>query len=236
MIGGENLIQIRELSHHFKLGKKDQKVILPVLKDITMEVGKGEIVSVVGKSGSGKSTLLNLISGFIRPTEGDIWIDGVQVSELSEAKFADFRLKHIGFIFQSFQLIPSMTAYQNIELPLILKGEDEKKRQEKVIRLMEKVGLGDFKDHYPSELSGGQQQRVSIARALVLEPTLILADEPTGSLDSETESEILEIIQKLNRELGITFLIITHDEEVAQIGHRTISIKDGRVMKGGAAI
>lgn len=201
-----------------------------------MEVRRGEIVSVVGKSGSGKSTLLNLISGFIRPTEGEIWMEGQIVSDLSEAKFADFRLKHIGFIFQSFQLIPSMTAYQNIELPLILKGEEEKKRKEIVVRMMENVGLRDFQDHYPSELSGGQQQRVSIARALVLEPTLILADEPTGSLDSETESEILEIIQKLNQELGITFLIITHDEEVAQIGDRTISIRDGRIMEGANAV
>ncbi|WP_042142279.1 ABC transporter ATP-binding protein [Paucisalibacillus sp. EB02] len=230
------MIQIKELSHHFELGKKGQKTILPVLKGITMEVGKGEIVSVVGKSGSGKSTLLNLISGFIRPTEGEIRIDSELVSDLSEAKFADFRLEHIGFIFQSFQLIPSMTAYQNIELPLTLKGEDEKKRKEIVNRILEKVGLEDFQDHYPSELSGGQQQRVSIARALVLEPTLILADEPTGSLDSETEAEILEIIQKLNRELGITFLIITHDEEVAQIGNRTISIKDGRIMEGVTAV
>jgi len=230
------LIQIKNLSHHFELGKKGRKTILPVLKDINMEVRRGEIVSVVGKSGSGKSTLLNLISGFIRPTEGEIWMEGQIVSDLSEAKFADFRLKHIGFIFQSFQLIPSMTAYQNIELPLILKGEEEKKRKEIVVRMMENVGLRDFQDHYPSELSGGQQQRVSIARALVLEPTLILADEPTGSLDSETESEILEIIQKLNQELGITFLIITHDEEVAQIGDRTISIRDGRIMEGANAV
>ncbi|HAM81548.1 ABC transporter ATP-binding protein [Ornithinibacillus bavariensis] len=230
------MIEIKKLNHHFELGKKGQKTVLPVLKDITMEVKKGEIVSVVGKSGSGKSTLLNLISGFIRPTEGTIWIDGQEVTEFSEAKFADFRLQHIGFIFQSFQLIPTMTAYQNIELPLILKGEGESKRKQIVNQLLEKVGLVTYKDHYPSELSGGQQQRVSIARALVLEPTLILADEPTGSLDSETEQEILQIIQKLNKELGITFLIITHDEEVARIGHRTIVIKDGRLMEGGVAV
>ncbi|GIO27209.1 ABC transporter ATP-binding protein [Ornithinibacillus bavariensis] len=230
------MIEIKKLNHHFELGKKGQKTVLPVLKDITMEVKKGEIVSVVGKSGSGKSTLLNLISGFIRPTEGTIWIDGQEVTEFSEARFADFRLQHIGFIFQSFQLIPTMTAYQNIELPLILKGEGESKRKQIVNQLLEKVGLVTYKDHYPSELSGGQQQRVSIARALVLEPTLILADEPTGSLDSETEQEILQIIQKLNKELGITFLIITHDEEVARIGHRTIVIKDGRLMEGGVAV
>jgi acetoin utilization transport system ATP-binding protein len=230
------LIEIKNLNHHFELGKKGQKTILPVLKEITMEVKKGEIVSVVGKSGSGKSTLLNLISGFIRPTKGTITIDGQQVTDLSEAKFADFRLKHIGFIFQSFQLIPSMTAYQNIELPLILKGESESNRKQIVKGLLDNVGLVDYQDHYPSELSGGQQQRVSIARALVLEPTLILADEPTGSLDSETEQEILQIIQRLNKDLGITFLIITHDEEVARIGHRTIMIKDGSLTEGGVVV
>lgn len=226
------MIKVENLSHQFELGKKGKKTIVPVLKNISMEVHKGEIVSVVGKSGSGKSTLLNLISGFIRAKEGEIWIDGNLVSDYSEAKFADFRLENIGFIFQSFQLIPSMTAYQNIELPLILRGESESNRRIIVNQLLEKVGLIEYKDHYPSELSGGQQQRVSIARALVLEPALILADEPTGSLDSETEAEILDIIQNLNQELGITFLIITHDEEVARIGHRSITIKDGSLMEG----
>ncbi|MBC5636873.1 ABC transporter ATP-binding protein [Ornithinibacillus sp. BX22] len=226
------MIKVEKLSHQFELGKKGKKTIVPVLKNISMEVHKGEIVSVVGKSGSGKSTLLNLISGFIRAKEGEIWIDGNLVSDYSEAKFADFRLENIGFIFQSFQLIPSMTAYQNIELPLILRGENEPNRKIMVNQLLERVGLIEYKDHYPSELSGGQQQRVSIARALVLEPALILADEPTGSLDSETEAEILDIIQNLNQELGITFLIITHDEEVARIGHRSITIKDGSLMEG----
>ncbi|MEN2465870.1 ABC transporter ATP-binding protein [Ornithinibacillus sp. JPR2-1] len=226
------MIKVEKLSHQFELGKKGKKTIVPVLKNISMEVHKGEIVSVVGKSGSGKSTLLNLISGFIRAKEGEIWIDGNLVSDYSEAKFADFRLENIGFIFQSFQLIPSMTAYQNIELPLILRGENESNRRKMVNQLLEKVGLIEYQDHYPSELSGGQQQRVSIARALVLEPALILADEPTGSLDSETEAEILDIIQNLNQDLGITFLIITHDEEVARIGHRSITIKDGSLMEG----
>lgn len=226
------MIKIKDLSHQFVLGKKDQKTTISVLKEINMDVNEGEIVTIVGKSGSGKSTLLNLISGFIRPTQGSIWIDDVCVSELSEAKFADFRLEHVGFIFQSFQLIPSMTAYQNIELPLILKGKNEVERKDIVNSLLEKVGLVEFQNHYPSELSGGQQQRVSIARALVHEPALILADEPTGSLDSDTETEILEIIKHLNQEMGITFLIITHDEEVARIGHRIISIKDGRLLEG----
>lgn len=227
------MINVKQLSHDFILGKKKQQTKLPVLKEISFQVDKGEIVSIVGKSGSGKSTLLNLISGFIRPTGGEIWIQEQNVTDKTEAEFADFRLKHMGFIFQSFQLIPSMTAFQNVELPLILKGESESVRKKKTIEILEMVGLVEFKDHYPSELSGGQQQRVSIARALILNPPLILADEPTGSLDSETEAELLQFIQQLNRDLGVTFLIITHDEEVARIGDRTITIRDGRLVEVG---
>ncbi|MDO6451602.1 ABC transporter ATP-binding protein [Oceanobacillus profundus] len=226
------MITVKQLSHHFVLGKKKQETTLSVLQDISFQVNKGEIVTIVGKSGSGKSTLLNLISGFIRPTEGGIWINNQQVSDLTEAEFADFRLEHMGFIFQSFQLIPSMTAFQNIELPLILKGESESSRKKITLAILEKVGLTEFADHYPSELSGGQQQRVSIARALVLNPPLILADEPTGSLDSETETELLQFIKQLNQEMEITFLIITHDDEVAAIGDRTITISDGRIVEG----
>jgi len=225
------MITIKNLSHQFEIGKKGNKTIIPVLKDVSLEVGKGEIVTVVGRSGSGKSTLLNLVSGFIRPTEGEIIIDGTPVTELSESKFADFRIKHLGFIFQSFQLIQSMTAYENVELPLVLQGMGEAERKKKTEEMLTTVGLLEYKDHYPGELSGGQQQRVSISRALVVNPPIILADEPTGSLDSETEEELLEFIVQLNRELGITFLIITHDDQVARIGHRTIELRDGRVLE-----
>ena len=225
------MITIKNLSHQFEIGKKGNKTIIPVLKDVSLEVGKGEIVTVVGRSGSGKSTLLNLVSGFIRPTEGEIIIDGTPVTELSESKFADFRIKHLGFIFQSFQLIQSMTAYENVELPLVLQGMGEAERKKKTEEMLTTVGLLEYKDHYPGELSGGQQQRVSISRALVVNPPIILADEPTGSLDSETEEELLAFIVQLNRELGITFLIITHDDQVARIGHRTIELRDGRVLE-----
>ncbi|RLL42038.1 ABC transporter ATP-binding protein [Oceanobacillus piezotolerans] len=230
------MIQVKQLSHHFEIGKKSEKTKLSVLEDINLDVKKGEIVTVVGKSGSGKSTLLNLISGFIRPTQGAIWINNIEVTDYTEKQFADFRLHHMGFIFQNFQLIPSMTAYQNIELPLILNGVNEKDREERTKAILEKVGLSKFGNHYPSELSGGQQQRVSIARALVLNPPLILADEPTGSLDGETEEELLTFIQQLNKELGVTFLIITHDEEVARIGNRTITIRDGRLLEAGNVV
>ncbi|PLR84319.1 ABC transporter ATP-binding protein [Bacillus sp. V33-4] len=226
------MIEVKNLSHAFRIGKKDKKTSIPVLKDVSFSVQKGEIVTVVGRSGSGKSTLLNLIGGFISPNSGEIWINNVKATDLNETKFADFRLNHIGFIFQSFQLIPSMTAYENIELPLILKGLGESVRRKKALAVLAKVGLAEYGDHYPGELSGGQQQRVSIARALVVDAPLILADEPTGSLDSETEQELLKFIQQLNQEMKITFLIITHDEKVADIGNRTIEIVDGQISEG----
>ncbi|KIL51019.1 ABC transporter ATP-binding protein [Jeotgalibacillus campisalis] len=225
------MIDINQLSHHFTLGKKGDQTSLSVLENISFHVRAGEIVTIVGRSGSGKSTLLNLISGFIRPTQGEIIIQNQKVSEFDESEFAEFRLQHMGFIFQNFQLIPSMTAYQNIELPLILKGISEQARKKMTLDMLKKVRLEDFSGHYPSELSGGQQQRVSIARALVLEPPLILADEPTGSLDSETEEDLLRFIQELNKEMGITFLIITHDDEVARIGDRTITLADGKMVE-----
>ncbi|MBM7542916.1 ABC transporter ATP-binding protein [Amphibacillus cookii] len=226
------MITIKHLSHHFVMGKKGETK-LPVLHDLSFSVNKGEVVSIIGRSGSGKSTLLNLISGFIHPTSGEITINGTDVTGFSEAEFADFRLNQIGFIFQNFQLIPSMTAYQNIELPLILKGINENERKKITEQTLERVGLSQYPNHYPGELSGGQQQRVSIARALVLNPPIILADEPTGSLDSETEASLLEFIRQLNQDLNITFLIITHDQEVARIGSRTLEIQDGHLIKGG---
>ncbi|WP_026566975.1 ABC transporter ATP-binding protein [Bacillus sp. UNC41MFS5] len=225
------MITIKNLSHDFVIGKKGRQTIIPVLRDISFSVEKGEIVTIVGRSGSGKSTLLNLVSGFIHPKVGEIWISGEKVSDLNESKFADFRINHLGFIFQSFQLIPSMTAFQNVELPLILKGVNEKERKMQTESMLQKVGLLDYQDHYPGELSGGQQQRVSIARALIVNPPIILADEPTGSLDSETEEELLLFIKELNRDLGITFLIITHDDKVADIGNRKIELKDGRIAE-----
>ena len=225
------MITINNLSHEFEIGKKGRKTVIPVLKDVSLKVNKGEIVTIVGRSGSGKSTLLNLVSGFIRPKEGEIIINGVKTAALNETKFADFRIEHLGFIFQSFQLIPSMTAYQNVELPLILKGIKEGERKLRTSEILDMVGLSDYQDHYPGELSGGQQQRVSIARALIVNPPIILADEPTGSLDSETEEDLLKFITKLNKELGITFLIITHDDKVARIGHRTIELRDGKVVE-----
>lgn len=226
------MIEVKNVSHAFQVGRKGERQKIQVLNHVSFSVKKGEMVAIIGRSGSGKSTLLNIISGFLKPNRGEVKIGETVVTNLNETEFAEFRLHHIGFIFQHFQLIPSMTAFQNVELPLILKGMPEMERKMKVDETLERVGLLTYKDHYPSELSGGQQQRVSIARALVVNPPLILADEPTGSLDSETEDDLLLFIKELNEEFGITFLIITHDEKVSRMGSRIIEMADGQIREG----
>lgn len=224
------MISIQNLSHQFRIGKKGGERIVPVLSSVSLEVAKGEIVSVLGRSGSGKSTLLNLAAGYIKPASGSIRIGGTNVTGYNESQWSKFRLAHMGFIFQSFQLMPAMTAFHNIELPLTLKGIDEKERGRLVKETMEMVGMSEYEHYYPSELSGGQQQRIGIARAMVLRPSIILADEPTGSLDSETEQTVLDFIRHLNRDLGTTFLMITHDAEVASIAHRSVTIHNGQLV------
>ncbi|WFA04210.1 ABC transporter ATP-binding protein [Bacillus sp. HSf4] len=226
------MIDIQHIHHSFKIGKKGRESEIKVLKDVSLTVQKGEIACIVGRSGSGKSTLLNLISGYIAPTKGKIAIGGTDVTGFNEKEWAEFRLAHFGFIFQSFQLIPSLTTFDNIELPLTLKGVRPAERKQRVTEMLHRVGLENHAGHYPNELSGGQQQRVSIARALILNPSIILADEPTGSLDTETEEEILGFIKQLNRERGITFVIITHDDEVASIADTKFHLADGVLEKG----
>lgn len=226
------MIHINQLKHAFAIGKKGEERNIPVLKGVSLDVQKGEIAAILGKSGSGKSTLLNVLAGFMSPTSGSVTVNKQEISTLTEAQMANFRLENFGFIFQSFQLMPGLTAFENIELPLKIKGVQADVRHAAVRKLMDEVGLAEVAGHYPNELSGGQQQRVSIARALVTNPPVILADEPTGSLDSETEQEILELIQSLNRDLGITFVIITHDNEVASIAHRQYRLHDGELLKG----
>lgn len=225
------MIHVNNVNHTFLIGKKGKEKKVPVLKGLTFNVQEGEIVAVVGKSGSGKSTLLNTIAGFMSPEQGSIIINGQETAALNETERAEFRLNNFGFIFQSFQLMPGLTAFENIELPLKLKGVSPKKRKVSVLQLMKKVGLESVSDHYPNELSGGQQQRVSIARALITNPPILLADEPTGSLDSETEQDILLLIQDLNQSMGVTFVIITHDDEVASIAHRKFKMHDGELKK-----
>ncbi|WP_186671590.1 ABC transporter ATP-binding protein [Sporosarcina sp. BP05] len=228
------MISVRNLNHSFKIGKKGKEKQVPVLKGLTFDVADGEIVSIVGKSGSGKSTLLHIMAGFLTPESGEISVQGIQTSLFKEVESAKFRLDHFGFVFQNFQLMPGLTAFENVELPLTLKGINKSERQKKVKDLMQSVGLTDVQDHYPNELSGGQQQRVSIARALITDPPIIFADEPTGSLDSETEQDVLLLIQSLNKTRGITFVIITHDDEVAQTANRVYRMHDGVLTEGGA--
>ncbi|MER1999101.1 MAG: ABC transporter ATP-binding protein [Lysinibacillus sp.] len=225
------MIQIQHVHHTFTVGRKGQEKSVPVLKDVSLTVESGEIVTIVGKSGSGKSTLLQLLAGFMQAQQGSIKVNGQEMVGLSEAESAALRLKNFGFIFQNFQLMPSLTVFENIELPLKLQGISPSLRQKKVEEMLKRVQLIDVKEHYPNELSGGQQQRVSIARALVTNAQILLADEPTGSLDSETEQEILALIHKLNEQFGITFVIITHDSEVASIGHKTYRMQDGTLQQ-----
>ncbi len=227
------MISVRNLNHSFKIGKKGKEKRVPVLKGLTFDVADGEIVSIVGKSGSGKSTLLHIMAGFLTPESGEISVQGIQTSSFNEVESAKFRLDHFGFVFQNFQLMPGLTAFENVELPLTLKGINKSERQKKVKDLMQSVGLTDVQDHYPNELSGGQQQRVSIARALITDPPIIFADEPTGSLDSETEQDVLLLIQSLNKTRSITFVIITHDDEVAQTANRVYRMHDGVLTEGG---
>ncbi len=227
------MISVRDLNHSFKIGKKGKEKEVPVLKGLTFDVADGEIVSIVGKSGSGKSTLLHIMAGFLTPDSGEIRVKGTKTSSFSEAENAKFRLNHFGFVFQNFQLMPGLTAFENVELPLKLKGIGKSERQKKVKELMQSIGLTEVQDHYPNELSGGQQQRVSIARALITDPPVIFADEPTGSLDSETEQDVLLLIQSLNKARGITFVIITHDDEVAHTADRVYRMHDGELTEGG---
>ena len=227
------MISVRDLNHSFKIGKKGKEKRVPVLRGLSFDVSEGEIVSIVGKSGSGKSTLLHIMAGFLTPESGEIHVNGTKTSLFNEVENAEFRLNHFGFVFQNFQLMPGLTALENVELPLKLKVINKRERLKKVKELMQSVGLTDVQDHYPNELSGGQQQRVSIARALITDPPVIFADEPTGSLDSETEQDVLLLIQSLNKNRNITFVIITHDDEVAQTADRVYRMHDGELTEGG---
>ena len=212
-----SMIEVKNLSYSFKVGKKGKEQSIRVLDNVSFSINKGERIAIVGRSGSGKSTLLHLLSGYITPNMGSVFVQDTDTTNFTEKEWALFRLEHFGFVFQNFQLIPSLTAFENVELPLTLKG----------------IEVQSYMNHYPNELSGGQQQRVSIARALITEPKIILADEPTGSLDTETEQEILHLIKQLNEEKKITFVMITHDEAVASIANRKLRLIDGRLVDGG---
>ena len=202
----------------------------PALKDVSFAVEEGEFLSVAGPSGSGKTTILNIVGCLDKPTSGVVFLDNVNLGEKKSNQLADIRRKDIGFVFQTFNLIPILTAFENVEFPLILKGDiDQAERRKRVEEILEDVGLQDLKHRKPNEMSGGQQQRIAIARALVKQPKLILADEPTANLDSKTGEEILKLMLQLNEKTQNTFVFSTHDKMVMEYAHRLILLKDGSI-------
>jgi putative ABC transport system ATP-binding protein len=213
------------LGRRYEMGN----AVVDALRDVDLTLERGEFVALVGPSGSGKSTLLNLIGGLDRPTGGEVWIDGVELGASDERTLTRHRREHVGFVFQTFNLLPRLTAEENVALPLMFSGVPEKERRQRARVQLERVGLGPRLAHRPTQLSGGEQQRVAIARAMVGEPFLILADEPTGNLDTATGAEIMGLLKELNQERGVTVLVVTHDPEVAAFAERTIRLRDGRV-------
>ncbi|RQW89838.1 MAG: ABC transporter ATP-binding protein [Geobacter sp.] len=209
------IVQIRNLSKSYRRGSQ----IIPVLEDITFEIPDGEFLALMGPSGSGKSTLLNLLAGIDSADSGSILINGVEITTLAETELARWRSLHVGFIFQFYNLIPVLTAFENVELPLLLTRLSRQERRAHVETALRVVGLADRMDHYPSQLSGGQQQRVAIARAVVTDPTILVADEPTGDLDRHSAGEILDLMDRLNRESGKTIIMVTHDPRAAEKAH-----------------
>jgi putative ABC transport system ATP-binding protein len=212
-----------------------ESIEIPVLDGIDLTVDAGEYISLMGPSGSGKTTLLNLLGGIDRPTGGRISVDATELAELSEGELAAWRASHVGFIFQLYNLIPVLTAFENVELPLLLTKLPRKSRREHVQAALEVVGLLDRKDHFPRQLSGGQEQRVAIARAIVGDPVLLLADEPTGDLDARSAEEILTLLQRLNKEFGKTIVMVTHDPHAAARASRLVHLDKGVLSVNGGA-
>lgn len=220
------VIDAQDLTKTYQMG--DMQV--HALRGASLQVRRGELVAIMGPSGSGKSTMMNILGCLDQPTSGEYYLEGVEVDQLDDNQLAQIRGKKIGFVFQTFNLLPRTTALSNVELPLVYSGVGGRERRERVLAALEAVGLGDRLHHRPNELSGGQQQRVAIARALVNDPSIILADEPTGNLDSKSGAEIMAIFQQLNEGQGITIIFVTHEPEIAQHTRRIVRIADGRIV------
>lgn len=225
-MNNEAIIQIDKLVRNFRLGKQ----LIKVLKEISFSIDRNEYVALMGPSGSGKSTLMNLLGCLDTPTSGNYILNQKDVSRLTDDELAEIRNKEIGFVFQTFNLLPRATALDNVALPLIYAGYSKKEREERALEVLEQVGLGDRVKHRPNELSGGQRQRVAVARALVNNPSIILADEPTGNLDSKTSHEIMGLFDQIHK-AGNTIILVTHEEDIAQHAHRIIRLKDGNIEK-----
>ena len=224
------MLRLSKVNKYYQVGTHS----LHVLRDVDMEIADGEFVAIMGASGSGKSTLLNILGILDDYDSGEYWLGDTLIRKLSESKGAAYRNKFIGFVFQSFNLLPFKTALENVALPLYYQGVTRRKRNQIAAQYLERVGLRDWADHLPSEMSGGQKQRVAIARALIGKPRLILADEPTGALDSETSQQIMDLLTEIHQ-TGITVMVVTHDQEVASRTQRTIRLRDGKVVAPGEA-
>lgn len=231
----ESIIRIDNVVKTFNIGMENE---LEILHKICIDIKEGEFVAIVGSSGAGKSTLMNIIGLLDKPTVGRYTLNGIDTSNMKDDELSEIRNSQIGFVFQTFNLIPRMTALKNVELPMMYKGIPQKERTAKAKKLLEMVGMGDRMSHQPNQLSGGQKQRVSIARAMANDPAIILADEPTGALDTVTGRMIMDIFHKLNKETGKTIVLITHSRELAQETDRIITISDGKIIsdKGGYEI
>ncbi len=226
-MASEIIIDVRDLVKKFYIGTPNELVIL---KNIFLTIKKGEFISIVGESGSGKSTLMNVIGALDRPTSGEYILDGEPIQNLSDNQLSDIRNRKIGFVFQAFNLIPRNSALKNVELPMLYAGIGRKERREHAEELLELVGMADRMHHLPNELSGGQKQRVAISRALSNDPAILLADEPTGALDSETGKMVMELFHKVHEIRGTTVVLITHNQALAQETQRIVTIKDGRIL------
>lgn len=223
------LVEIRNLSRIFRR----DSVEVVALKDINLDIPEGDFLALMGPSGSGKTTLLNIIAGLDKPTSGVVRVGGIDVQRMNEDELAEWRNHHVGFVFQTFNLIPVLTAFENVELPLLLTGLSGQGRREHVLTALKLVGLADRVDHYPRQLSGGQEQRVAIARAIVTDPTIILADEPTGNLDARSAEEILTLLQQLNEQLHKTIILVTHDPRAAHYAKHERHLEKGVLLPPG---
>jgi putative ABC transport system ATP-binding protein len=222
----QTLVSIHDVHKEYKRGNER----IDVLQGVNVDIGRGEFLALMGPSGSGKTTLLNLVGGLDRPTRGSIEVDGVKIEELSESALSRWRARHIGFVFQLYNLLPVLTAERNVELPLLLTKLSRTDRRKRVATALRVVGLAERAKHYPRQLSGGQEQRVGIARAIVTDPTLLLCDEPTGDLDRKSGDEVLDLLQALNREHGKTIVMVTHDPHAAERASRLVHLEKGELI------
>ncbi len=223
----KTIIEMQNIVKRFYIGQPNE---LEILHGINLHVQEGEFLSIVGESGSGKSTLMNMIGALDRPTMGSYRLDGMEIEKMNDAMLSSIRNTQIGFVFQSFHLIPRTTALQNVELPLLYAGVSRKKRRERAMEMLEMVGMADRMEHKPNELSGGQKQRIAIARAMINSPSILLADEPTGALDSKTGRMIMDLFHKLHKEQGKTVVLITHNGELAKETERILTLSDGSIV------